>query len=744
MKKPKIGRTNQMIWMGLTFCLISIWMVGCSRPAGVTANTEPAPTRAVAEVNTNRVLQADTEPQNWLVHGRTYDEQRYSPLTQINADNIASLGLTWFYDFPTKRGIEATPIVVDGVMYVTSSWSRVFALDATTGDLLWEYDPKVPPDWAVHLCCDAVNRGVAVWQGRVYVGTLDGRLIALDARDGQVAWSVQTTPTDKPYSITGAPRIVKGKVIIGNGGAEFGVRGFVSAYDAKTGEMLWRFYTVPGNPDEPFESPALEMAAKTWKGGEWWKVGGGGTVWDSMTYDPELDLLYLGVGNGSPWSRYLRSPGGGDNLFLSSIVAVRPDSGEYVWHYQTSPGDSWDYTATMHMILADLEIDGRVRKVIMQAPKNGFFYVLDRQTGELISAQPYVGMNWATQVDPQTGRPDINPAAYYDQTKPWVSVPGPAGGHNWQPMSFSPDTGLVYIPVMDTGYPHMVDSGFQLRPLGFNTGNDDLVTVMPEDEAQRGAIKASLKGRLLAWDPVQQKARWQVEDADVWNGGVVSTAANLVFEGTGEGFFNAYSADQGKKLWSFFAQTGIMAAPISYAVNGEQYVAVAVGWGGALPLIIGGMLNNAANQNVSRVLVFKLGGEKTLPPLQVQHKELNPPPMEASAETVQRGKLLYHQYCGTCHGNSAISGGVLPDLRYTKLHPVWDQVVLQGSLSARGMVSYSQVLSKEDSAAIQAYVIDRANKDKASLEAAQSKKGQTPSGVSESLHPGDEFKMWNY
>jgi PQQ-dependent dehydrogenase (methanol/ethanol family) len=697
--------------------LISICLAACGQPEVVTENPDPALSGTVANVNTNRVLSADAEPQNWLVHGRTYDEQRYSPLMQINQENIASLGLAWFYDLPNKRGIEATPIVVDGVMYVTGSWSRVYALDAKTGALLWEYDPKVPPDWAVHLCCDVVNRGVAVWKGLVYVGTLDGRLIALNARDGQVAWSVQTTPADKPYSITGAPRIVKDKVMIGNGGAEFGVRGFVSAYDANTGEMLWRFYMVPGNPSEPFESPALEMAAKTWKGGEWWKAGGGGTAWDSLTYDPELDLLYIGVGNGSPWSRYLRSPGGGDNLFLSSIVAVRADSGAYVWHYQTSPGDSWDYTATMHMILADLEIEGRARKVIMQAPKNGFFYVLDRQTGELISAEAFVEMNWATHVDAQTGRPVINPEAYYDDTKPFVAVPGPAGGHNWQPMSFSPDTGLVYIPVMDTGYPHLVNSDFQYQPLGFNTGNDDLVTVMPEDEAQRTVLRASLKGRLLAWDPVQQKPVWQVELADVWNGGVVSTATNLVFQGTGEGFFNAYSADQGKKLWSFFAQTGIMAAPISYAVDGDQYVAVAAGWGGALPLIIGGMLENAANQNVSRVLVFKLGGEETLPPLQVQRRDLNPPPMDASPETVQHGKVLYHRYCGNCHGNSAIGGGVLSDLRYSSMHSVWDKVVLEGSLHTRGMVSFSQVLTKEESTAIQAYVIERAHRDKASLEA---------------------------
>ena len=719
MKCVACNCANQINWFAFITLILTIFLVGCGSHNEQRSNLSTPATQAVADVNTKRILQAEQEPQNWLTHGRTYNEQRYSPLSQITEDNIANLGLAWFHDFDTKRGMEATPIVVDGVIYVSGSWSRVYALNAATGALLWEYDPKVPPEWAVNLCCDVVNRGVAVWQGRVYVGTLDGRLIALSADDGQVVWSVQTTPTDKPYSITGAPRVVKDKVIIGNGGAELGVRGFVSAYSAQSGELVWRFYTVPGDPNEPFESKALEMAAKTWRGGEWWKIGGGGTVWDSMAYDPELDLLYFGVGNGSPWSRYLRSPGGGDNLFLSSIVAVRPDSGEYVWHYQTTPGDSWDYTATQHMILTDLEIDGNLRKVIMQAPKNGFFYVLDRKTGEFISAQAFVDVNWASHVDAKSGRPVVKPEAYYDQTKPFVSMPGPAGGHTWQPMSYSPSTGLVYIPAMSTAYPYMVDAGFQHQSFGWNTGIDDLVAAMPEDEAQRRAIKASLKGRLLAWDPVRQQVKWQVEHANIWNGGVVSTATNLVFQGNGAGYLNAYGADQGDKLWSFFAQTGIMAAPISYAVDGEQYIAVAAGWGGGVPLIIGGMLTEAANQNVSRLLVFKLGGKEQLPPLKVQHKELNPPAMTASPETVQQGKALYHKYCGACHGNSVISGGILPDLRYTQMHTVWNQIVLEGLLSDRGMVSFRQVLDKQDAAAIQAYVIERAHRDKVNLKTMQ-------------------------
>ncbi len=361
--------------------------------------------RAVtATVDSERVTNANSEPGNWLAHGRTYDESRFSPLTKINADNVGELGLAWYFDTGTDRGLEASPIVVDGVMYTSGSWSVVFANNAKTGELIWSYDPKVPKEWGAKACCDVVNRGVAVWKGRVYVGTIDGRLIALDAVTGEVAFDVNTIDRTKPYTITGAPRIVNDKVIIGNGGAEYGVRGYVTAYDTTSGEQVWRFYTVPGDPEQPFENPILEEAAKTWTG-RWWTMGGGGTVWDSMAYDPELNLLYIGVGNGSPWNQFLRSPGGGDNLFLSSVVALNPDTGEYVWHYQTTPGDTWDYTATQHMILADLMIEGEVRKVIMQAPKNGFFYVLDRVTGEFISADAYVPITWATSVDPETGRP---------------------------------------------------------------------------------------------------------------------------------------------------------------------------------------------------------------------------------------------------------------------------------------------------------------------------------------------------
>ena len=380
-----------------------------ANPEAIEADTQPAATSTTtAWVDGKRLANADSEPENWLSHGRTWSEQRFSPLQQINDENVGQLGLAWYFDLDTSRGQQASPIIVDGVMYSTSAWSKVQVLDAASGEFKWQYDPEVPKIWDVKTCCGVQNRGVAVWKGRVYFGTLDGRLIALNAETGEMVWQVQTTDPSGYHSITGAPRIVNDKVIIGNGGAEYGVRGYVTAYDTETGEQAWRFYLVPGNPADGFENTAMEKAAETWTG-EWWKNGGGGTAWDSFAYDEEFDLLYIGTGNGSPWPRYLRSPDGGDNLYLSSIVAVRPDTGEYVWHYQTTPGDTWDYTAVQHMILAELEIDGRERKVIMQAPKNGFMYVLDRETGELLSAENYVPVNWATHIDMETGRPVETP-----------------------------------------------------------------------------------------------------------------------------------------------------------------------------------------------------------------------------------------------------------------------------------------------------------------------------------------------
>jgi quinohemoprotein ethanol dehydrogenase len=692
-------------------------LVACSRatPVATTApEAEAPPAPPPPEVNAARLVAADHDADNWLTHGRTYDEQRFSPLKQITAANVGTLGLAWSLDLDTNRGQEATPLAVDGVLYSTSAWSKVQAIDAVTGHLLWQYDPVVPGEVGAKACCDVVNRGVAVWKGRVYVGTLDGRLVALDVKTGKPAWSVVTVDQTKKYTITGAPRIVKGKVLIGNGGAEFGVRGYISAYDADDGKLAWRFYTVPGDPAQPFEAPILKQAATTWKG-EYWKLGGGGTVWDSMAYDPELDLLYIGVGNGSPWNQKLRSPGGGDNLFLSSIVALKPDSGEYVWHFQTTPGESWDYTATQHIVLADLPLEGKPRKVLMQAPKNGFFYVLDRTDGKLISAAPFSTLNWAKPaVDPATGRPAINPAAFFGTTgKPWLALPGPLGAHNWQPMSYSPETHLVYIPSQDIPFPYGDPKKFAPDPMAFNTGIDPSILGLPDDPKAKAQVLGMVKGVLKAWDPATQKEVWRVEQAGPWNGGVLSTAGGLVFEGTAAGSFNAYSADKGAALWSFPAQAGVLAAPITYAVGGQQYVAVVVGWGGSFPLAFGEMARQGSiHQNRSRVLAFRLGAAGQLPPLPPQPAPAKPPEPFGPKAKLPIGQAIYEGYCTVCHGGGVVGAGVLPDLRWSPLLASaegWRAVVIDGARAKNGMVSFAQVLTPDLAELVRAYVVVRAN-----------------------------------
>jgi len=683
----------------------------CEKKSIAPPQRKPLPP---ASADAARIIHADHEPGNWMTHGRTYSEQRFSPLTQINDQNVRWLGLAWSLDLDTHRGQEATPLVIDGVMYFSTAWSKVLAVKAATGEKLWSYDPKVPPEWAINACCDVVNRGVGAWQGRIFVATLDGRLIALDAATGKVVWETLTIDRRYRYTITGAPRVVKGKVIIGNAGSELGVRGYVSAYDADTGKLQWRFYTVPGDPAQPFESSALANAAKTWTG-SWWKLGGGGTVWDSMTYDPDLDVLYIGTGNGTPWSEHARSPQGGDNLYTSSIVALQPDTGVYVWHYQETPGDVWDFDSAAQMILANLVIDNVPRKVLLHAPKNGFFYVLDRVTGQLISAKPYTAVSWADGIDSETGRPIEHAGARYKEGDPGIPVaPGPSGGHTWHSMSFSPMTGLVYVPVLDGGFFYKNDEHFQEKTLAYNAAIDWVAAGLPQKPEIKQAVLASVKGRLAAWDPVQQKEVWRVEHASPVNGGVLSTAGNLVFQGTAQGNLEAYRAATGEKLWSADAQTGIVAAPISYSVNDEQFVAVVAGWGGVFPLAAGEVaLKSARAQNIYRVLAFKIGGKASLPALpQFAPAKLHPPRPTASAATVQKGEGLYQRYCSTCHGDVAVSGGVLPDLRYSGTlgsGQQWAEVVLGGSLQSFGMVSFSKELSPKDAESIRAYVIARAN-----------------------------------
>jgi PQQ-dependent dehydrogenase (methanol/ethanol family) len=662
-------------------------------------------------VDARRIIGADKEPQNWLEHGRDYGEQRFSPLTQINDKNVGQLGVAWYWNTGTTRGIEATPIVVDGVMFTSGPWSVVFAHDAKTGALLWQYDPQVPRAWGKFACCDVVNRGVAVWKGKVFVGTIDGRLIALDAGTGQPVWQQLTIDQQRPYTITGAPRVVKDKVIIGNGGAEYGVRGYVTAYDAATGKQAWRFYTVPGDPAKPFEGPHLERAAATWRGGKWWEVGGGGTVWDSMAYDPELNLLYLGVGNGSPWNRYIRSPGGGDNLYLSSIVAVNPDNGTMAWYYQTTPGDSWDYTATQHMILADVRINGATRKVIMQAPKNGFFYVIDRTNGEFISAEAYVEVNWATRIDQETGRPIENPDAQY-ANEPKTLRPSPYGGHNWHPMTYSPKTGLVYIPVLDLEFKYGQNNAFKYKPGEWNLGVDqDLMIPAKTVEGQIDALR-NVGGHLAAWDPVKQKEVWRVVHKTSWNGGLLSTAGNLVFQGRSDGYFAAYAADTGKLLWETPVHTGIIASPISYSIDGEQYIAVAAGWGGAFALASGVPKHRDNVLTEGRILAFKLGGKAELPEPKITPINIpSPPDLHSTPQQIAQGETLYHTYCSVCHGPGVTGSGVLPDLRYMAptTHDAFDAIVRGGAFTGKGMVSFAGVLDENQAKAVHAYIVSQAN-----------------------------------
>ncbi len=691
--------------------LLAACGAGDEQPAsGMVQGTTPAATtneittRGPAAVNFERLVAAESEPEQWMASGRTYGEQHYSPLDLINRDNVGQLGLAWYADFNIARGQESTPLMVDGVIYVTTAWSNVLAFNAVTGEPLWAFDSEVPRDWGVRACCDVVNRGAALWNGKVYVGTIDGRIIAIDAANGTKVWETDTLVTrELSYTITGAPRIVKGKVIIGNGGAEYGVRGYVTALDTETGEILWRFYTVPGNPADGFESDAIRMAAETWNG-EWWALGGGGTVWDSMAYDPDLDLLYIGTGNGSPWNQAIRSPGGGDNLFLSSIVALDPDDGSYAWHYQTTPGETWDYTATQPIMVATLPIDGIERKVVMQAPKNGFFYVLDAATGEFISAQPHATLNWALGIDQDTGRPIENPDARFDQTgRAYAVQPGPGGAHNWQPMAYHPDTGMVYLPSTDSAFAYAPAKEFNPNPLTSNLGLDQAGAVT---ELGPNAMSDLPRGTYtVAWNPVTQAEGWRIPGSTA---GMLATGGGLLLKGGSSGLA-AYDVVDGTELWtSLDTQTGIVAAPITYAIDGQQYVAV----------VAGRSNSNYYAPDYSRLLVFKLGENKQFPPaLSYTPPELNPPPSVANAEQIDRGEVLYQANCWICHETPGNAGGVgrrglFPELVLSPAlasSELFSAIVIDGVRSQNGMVSFANVVDTRGAEDLRAYLIERAN-----------------------------------
>lgn len=681
-----------------------------------------AQARTVVDAKT---LSDQAQGANWLAYGRNFYEQRYSPLKQINTETAGRLGLEWSLPLPKDHSLLGTPIVVDGIMYFTGSWSVTRAVEAKTGKLLWEYDPKAIEHAGdrLRIMWDS-SRGLAYWKGQLFVATVDGRLIALDAKTGKLKWSTQTTDPSKPLYITGHPKVFRGLVIIGNGGTEFGAsRGYVSAYHVTSGKLAWRFYVVPGNPADGFEDETQEMAAKTWTG-EWWKYGGGGNVWNGITYDPDYNQILIGTGNGSPWNQKVRSPGGGDNLFLCSIVALDADTGKYKWHYQTVPGETWDYNSSMDIVLADLKIDEKPTKVLLHAPKNGFFYVLDRADGKLLSAEMFAKANWATGIDKKTGRPIEVPGARYESGEALI-WPSPFGAHSWHAMSFSPRTGLVYIPKMDL-------------PALFNDKSVKMVDWRSPYFAMDTAVDMGLggdipkdvgKSSLLAWDPVKQAKVWEVDQPEFWNAGTMVTGGDLVFQGSVTGEFSAHDALTGKKLWSVNVGSGISAPPVTYEIDGKQYVSLLVGWGGAATSLGGGTALSqfgwSYRAQTRQLLTFALDGKTPMPDVGAPRV---PQPLvvegfEVDAKLAEAGKAVYTNTCVICHGAGAVSGGYAPDLRASAMFAqpqALKAVVVGGAKVPNGMPQYKE-MSDADLEALQHFVRAQAIAGVKTLEADRKK-----------------------
>ena len=661
--------------------LIALALAGCSHQAD---------SGQAASAADNTLLATANGGDDWPAYGATYDERHFSPLAEINDGNVKSLGLAWSMDLPL--GNPATiPVEIGNTLYMSSGLSIVRAIDAVTGKLLWMYDPKVGEHGGKELRASWGIRGIAYWNGKVYTGTADGRLIAIDAKTGKEVWTAQTTRKGSGLFITGAPRAFDGKIIIGQGGGDSTTnRGYATAYDAETGKQLWRFYVVPGNPANGFENKAMAMAAKTWTG-EWWKLGGGGEPWGDFTYDKSTNTILIGTGNGYPWNRKIRSPGGGDNLFLCSMVAVDADTGAYKWHYQFNPGETWDYNATMDMELADLTIDGKLRKVVMTAPKNGFFYVIDRTNGKLISAEKIAKVTWATKIDLATGRPVEVPGARFPNGQDFEMWPSNTGAHSWMPMAYSPKTKLVYIPKIESGIIYN-DRGFDLKhwkPVPGNVGQTFGNTV---------SNPLQYTSALLAWNPVTQKQAWKVNTVGGWNGGVMATAGNLVFQGQLDGRFSAYAADSGKELWHFPAQAAVISAPISYKAGGHQYVTVVVGMGSSAsidPRTHGGIQIDNRTQK-RRVLSFMLDGKATLPPAPPPFvlKPIADPGYRPDPALAARGAAVYNGHCLACHGYNAEAGGGAPDLRASPVPQdaaAFRSIVHDGALKDTGMPQFAEL-----------------------------------------------------
>ena len=691
------------LWARALFLLPTVAFMVTAWAEDDESSKEPvAESRPPGWVDEARVIAAgEAEPGSWLAHGQNYDELRFSTLSDINRDTVGTLGLAWVKNLDNPFRQQSTPLVIDGVMYFTDPWSVAYAVDAKTGEEIWRFDPETNRDSMRYSCCGGpANRGVAAYKGRIYFATFDARLVAVDQATGEKVWDVDTThyPTNNPYTITGAPRAVHGLVFIGQSSSEFGLRGHLSAYDADTGELAWRFFTVPGDPSKPFEHPELEEAAKTWSG-EWWKLGGGGTVWHSIVYDAKFDQLLFGTGNGAPWPRKIRSPGGGDNLFLGGVMSVNANTGRMNWFYQMTPADNWDFNACQDIALLDMEIDGKVRSVLLQGPKNGFFYVLDRENGELLRANPYVRLNWASHIDMDTGRPVENPEMAYDEKAQWV-LPSNAGGHSWQAMAVDPNRGIAYLPVQDMaawyGLPQsFLDTGeFELDPNRMSLGVD----MRPHEDAPP---RPEASGYLKAIDPLTGEEVWSVQRATPYNGGALATAGGLVFQGDAAGQLAAYDADSGSLLWEYDTRGNTPASPITYAIDGEQYLAVLVGrdW--------------QREESDGRLMVFKLGAEAG----QVTSEQIGtadipePPPLTASEEDVGRGEVLYNRTCVGCHGIGAVAT-INADLRMMsgETHERFQDIVRGGVLADKGMLSFAAAVNEEEAELIRQYVISQALK----------------------------------
>ncbi|MFI4890538.1 MAG: PQQ-dependent dehydrogenase, methanol/ethanol family [Steroidobacterales bacterium] len=710
-------------------------LCGCHHESPPAPKTAQPPLTTAANVTAERLSAG--EPDQWMTPGRDANGTYYSPLQDINAGNVQKLGFAWDYRLGTNRGQESTPLVIDGVMYATSNFGRVYALDAATGKELWKYDPHIDGQWARYACCDAVNRGLAAFEGRLFVGALDGWLHALDARTGQLEWKVDTLigrSEHKPYTLTGAPLLAGDLIIIGNSGADFaGARGYVSAYDRNSGALRWRFFTVPRNPAEgPQDQPQLEAAVKTWDPRHRWDAGSGGTVWDGTAYDAALGLAYIGTANAAPYNMHLGGRHGGDELYAASIIAIHVRDGSMAWYYQTTPGDRWDYDSTQKLILADVEQDGRRRQVVMQAAKNGFYYVLDRASGELLSARNFAFVNWTHGIDAKTGRPRVDPQADYDHG-PALVFPSESGAHSWQPMAYDPVRGMTFIPVIEAGNVILESSD---RRAGLVEGQFTTPAFPPElwdpksmrslygdlpsiTQLSRGIeTNPASRGFLRAWRVTEHRTVWEAQTATSWDGGVLATAGGIVFQGDANGSLNAYSADTGERLASIAVGSSMMAAPITYRVNGTQYIAIVAGYGGGA-VILGAPLDpeSAAYRygNDGRIIALKIDGPPPpLPALRTDPPLPELPPRPADVARIAAGEVLYNRFCSRCH---VMGRGTLPDLRWMApaTHALFDSIVLGGAYSVKGMARFDDVLSASDAQAVHAYLIDQAWQMKTSM-----------------------------